>query len=473
MFTQKVLDGINLKSTISKQMKWNKNKRLIVLMLLLGVFFFQNIKAQDKTIDQVIAVVGGNIILKSDVEELYLMRQAEGYFTDGDMKCEMLEDLLVGKLLIAEAELDTLITVTPSQINQQMDGQIQYLISRLGSEKAVEDYFKKSIAVVKSEMQGDIRENLLSQQMRNKIVQDINITPSEVRFNYRNMNPEEIITIPTQYEYAQITMKPIIDIEEENRVKAQLRDLKERIENGANFTSIAIIYSEEPGADRSGGELPFYGRGELDPTYAAAAFNLKPGMISNVVQSEFGYHIIQLIDRQGEKVKTRHILMRPKPSVEDMEQAINRLDSIANMLRKNEISFNDAAMLFSTDKNSRNNGGMAINPNTMSSKFTAEELGSDVSKIITNMNINEISNTFETIDEESHQAVYKIVKLTNKIEQHKANPQGDYQQLADIFLMQKQDDALKKWISERQAQTYIRIDNTYANCNYKFGTWIK
>lgn len=473
MFTQKALEEINLKYTISKYMELNKSKKSVVLMLLLGILFVQNIKAQDRTIDQVVAVVGGNIILKSDVEELYLMRQAEGYFTEGDMKCEMLEDLLVGKLLVAEAELDTLITVTPSQINQQMDGQIQYLVSRLGSEKAVEDYFKKPISVVRSDMQKDIQENLLSQQIRSKIIQDVNITPSEVRFNYRNLKQEEIITIPTQYEYAQITMKPVIDIEEENRVKAQLRELKERIENGANFTSLAVIYSEEPGVDRTGGELPFYGRGELDPAYATAAFNLKPGVISNVVQSEFGFHIIQLVDRQGEKVKTRHILMRPKPSPEATEHVISSLDSLANLLRKNEISFSDAAMLFSTDKNSRNNGGISINPNTMSSKFTVEELGNDVSKIITNMNINEISNTLETIDDGNNQPVYKIVKLINKIDQHKANPQGDYQQLADIFLVQKQEDVLEKWIAERQAKTYIRIDDAYVNCNYRFENWIK
>ena len=473
MFTQKESDKISLKFTFSKYMKQNRSKKIIALLSLLGILFAQNIKAQDKTVDQVVAVVGANIILKSDVEEMYTMRQAEGYFTEGDMKCEMLEDLLVGKLLVAEAELDTLINITPSQINQQMDSQIQYLISRLGSEKAVEDYFKKPIAVVKSEMQEDIRNNLLSQQMRSKIVSDVTITPSEVRLSYRNMKPEEIITVPTQYEYSQITIKPVIDIEEENRVKAQLRDIKERIENGANFATLAIMYSEEPGADRTGGELPFYGRGELDAAYAAAAFNLRPGRVSNVVQSDFGYHIIQLVDRQGEKIKTRHILMRPKPSVEAMEQAVSRLDSLANMLRKNEISFNDAAMYFSTDKNSRNNGGMVVNQNTMSSKFTIEELPNDVSRILTSMNINETSNPFDTIDDENHQAVYKIVKLTNKTEQHKADPQGDYQQLADIFLVAKREEVLKKWISERQAQTYIRIDNTYVNCNYRFENWIK
>ncbi len=454
-------------------MKLNRIKGFAAIFVLAGIFAGFSTFAQDKTIDQIVAVVGGNIILKSDVEYMNINQQAQGVTTEGDMKCEILEDLLVDKLLIAEAELDTLIEVTPSQVNQQMDAQVQMYISRLGSEKAVEDYFKKPLAIIKSEMQEGIRNQLLSSQMRNKIVKDVTVTPSEVRYNYRNLQPDEVPTIPTQYEYAQITIKPIIDIEEENRVKSQLRELKDRIENGANFASLAIMYSEEPGAARSGGELPYYGRGELDPTYAAAAFNLKNDKVSNVVQSEFGYHIIQLIDKQGEKVKTRHILMKPKISVEAKEKALERLDSLANMLRKNEIPFEEAAMMFSTDKTTRNNGGTAINPETMSSKFSADELNSEVSKILTKMNINEISQPFETVDEGSQQTVFKIVKLTNKIEQHKANLQEDYQQLADMYLAKKKEEVLQKWIEERQSQTYIRIDDTYANCNFKFDNWIK
>jgi peptidyl-prolyl cis-trans isomerase SurA len=429
--------------------------------------------AQDKIVDQIVAVVGGNIILKSDIEYMHINQQAQGITTEGDMKCEILEDLLIDKLLVAEAELDTLIEVTPSQVNQQMDGQIQMYISRLGSEKAVEDYFKKPIAVIKSEMQEGIRNQLLSSQMQNKIVEDVTVTPSEVRYHYRNLTQEEIPTIPTKYEYAQITIKPEISVEEENRVKAQLRDYKRRIEEGTSFTMLAAMYSEEPGASRSGGELPYYGRGELDPSYAAAAFNLKQDRVSNVVESEFGYHIIQLIDKQGEKIKTRHILMRPKPSVEAKEQAYERLDSLANLIRKNEIAFNEAAMMFSSDKNSRNSGGVVINPNTMSSKFPVEELDSDVSKLLTQMNINEISEPFETIDEATQQPVYKIIKLIEKVEEHKANIQDDYQQLADMYLAKKKEDVLQKWISERQSETYIRIDDTYANCNFRFDSWIK
>jgi peptidyl-prolyl cis-trans isomerase SurA len=440
---------------------------ILLSALISGVSF-----AQDKVVDQIVAIVGSNIVLKSDIEKMYIDQQAQGVTSDGDMKCEILENFLVDKLLIAEAELDTLIEVTPSQVNQQMDAQIQTYLAYFGSESAVENYFKKPIASIKAEMQEVIRNQLLSSQMQQKIVQDVTATPSEVRNFYNNLPENEIPVIPTQFEYAQITMRPEISLEEENRVKAELRELKQRIENGSSFAAMAVLYSEGPSAN-NGGEIGYNGRAELDPEYAAAAFNLKDGQVSNVVKSDFGYHIIQLIDRQGEKVNTRHILMKPKVTAEAKEQALERLDSLANMIRKEEIPFAEAARLFSTDKNTRNNGGIAINQNTGSSKFTLEELGGDVSKILTDLKINEISDPFETVDQESRQTVFKIVKLVDKTEGHTANLQNDYQRISDLFLAQKKEKTLKKWIADKQAETYIRIDDTYANCNFEFNNWIK
>jgi peptidyl-prolyl cis-trans isomerase SurA len=452
-------------------MKQNKALQIATAALLI-IFGINNVFAQDKVVDQIVAVVGGNIVLKSDIEKMYMDQQAQGITSDGDMKCEILENFLIDKLLVAEAELDTLIEVTDSQVNQQMDGQIQMYVAHFGSERAVETFFKKPIADIRAEMRQVIRDQLLSSQMRNKIVQDITVTPSEVRQFYRNLPEEEIPTIPTQYEYAQITIRPEIDLEEENRVKAELRELKRRIEEGSSFAAMAVMYSEGPSAS-NGGEIGYQGRAQLDPEYAAAAFNLRSDKISNVVESEFGYHIIQLIDRRGDKVNTRHILMTPKISDEAKKQAVSRLDSLATLIRKEEITFAQAAVRFSSDKNTRNNGGLAINPNTFSSRFTVEELEGNISKVISNLKIGEISDPFETIDPESRQPVYTIVKLVNKIESHKANLQNDYQHLADLFLAEKREKALQEWIADKQAQTYIRIDNTYANCNFEFDNWMK
>jgi len=457
-------------------MKTNKmiEKRIqnLFLLVLAMLVLPSTLWGQDKVVDQIVAIVGGNIILKSEIERMHIEQQAQGVTTEGDLKCEILENYLIDKLLVAEAELDTLIEVTPSQVNQRMDQQMSMYISYLGSEKAVEEYFKKPIVEIKADMRDGIRNQLLSQQMREKIVKDVTVTPSEVRLFYRNQPTDQIPMVPAQYEYSQITFQPQIELDEENRIKSKLRDIKKRIEDGSSFATMAVLYSECPSA-KDGGVLGYSGRAELDPAYAAAAFNLKDDKISNVVRSAFGYHILQFVDKKGDKVNTRHILIKPKVSVEAQETSFNRLDSLANMIRKNEIPFNDAAMMLSSDKNSRNNAGMVINPENMSSRFAVEDLDPDVSKIITKMNINEISKPFQSIDRETQMMVYKIVRLNKKTEAHKADLQNDYQQLADLFLLNKKEGVFKEWINTQQSKNYIRIDDTYANCNFSHNKWIK
>ena len=454
-----------MKTKIYKTMKFTG-------LLLIAAFFTTTVIAQDKVVDQIVALVGGNMILKSEIERMHIEQQAQGVSSEGDMKCEILENFLIDKLLVAEAELDTLIEVTPSQVNQRMDQQLAMYVSYIGSEKAVEEYFKKSIVEIKSEMREGIRNQLLSQQMREKIVKDVTVTPSEVRYNFRNLKTEEIPTIPTQFEYAQITFQPVIDLEEDNRIKSRLRDIKKRIEDGSSFATMAVLYSECPSA-KDGGVIGYSGRAELDPGYAAVAFNLKDDKISNVVRSAFGYHIMQMVDKKGDKVNTRHILMKPKISVEAKEVAYNRLDSLAKMIRNKEIPFEEAAQIFSYDKNSRNNSGIVINPTSMSSKFSVEELDPDVSKIITKMNVNEVSQPFESMDKETQLPVYKIIKVIKKTDSHKADLQNDYQKLAEMYLAQKKESVFNEWINKQQSETYIRIDATYANCNFNFNSWIK
>ncbi len=445
-------------------------RKVFIGILFLSCFSTATM-AQDKIIDQIVAVVGSNIILKSDIESMYIQQQAQGIVSDGDMKCEILEDFLVEKLLLAEAELDTNIIVSDSQINQNLDQRMQYFVQHLGSEKAVENYFKKPITQIKADLEEVIRNQSLTGQMQGKIVDKVQVTPAEVRYHYRNLKKEEIPVIEPQVEYAQITLFPPIALEEENRIKARLREFKKRVEDGENFATLAVLYSEGPSAV-NGGELGYMGRAQLDPNYAASAFNLKGDRISNVVKSEFGYHIIQLVDRKGEQVNSRHIILKPKATPEAMEEAYNRLDSLANFVRKEDLSFSDAALRYSFDKNSRNSGGVVINPNTMSTKWRKEELDPDVSKVLDKLKINEISEPFKTIDDKQR-TVYKIVKLINRTDKHRANMQEDYQMLNDIYLQKKQEEALDEWISEQQAKTYISIDDSYINCNFKFKGWIK
>lgn len=449
-------------------------RKLIGLFVLLGcIVFSKQTIAQDKVVDQIVAVVGKNVILKSDIESMFQQQQAQGITSDGDMKCEILENLLIEKLLLAEAELDTTILVSDSQVNQNLEQRIQYFISHLGSEKEVEAYFKKSIVELKADMEEVIKNQQMTQQMQQKILDKVTITPAEVRYHFRNLPEAEIPQIDAQLEYAQITVLPVISLEEEDRIKATLRELKRRIESGeSSFAPLAVIYSEDPGSARNGGELEYMGRGNLDPAYAAAAFNLKGDKISNVVKSEFGYHIIQAMDRKGEQLKTRHILMKPKVSPEAMKKAYEQIDSIADFIRKGTFKFEEAALRYSYDKNSRNNGGVVINPETGDSKWKLNELDPDVSKVIDKMNINEISKPFQTLDDKQR-PVYKIVKLINKTGAHKANLRDDYLELSNLYQGAKKEKKMDEWIREKQTGTYVRIDPTYMNCNFKYGGWIK
>jgi peptidyl-prolyl cis-trans isomerase SurA len=450
-------------------------KLSLIFLLISGVIASLplNSIAQDKVIDQIIAVVGRNIILKSDIENQYLQMQAQGATSDGDMKCEVLEQFLEQKLLLAEAELDTLIKVTDNQINGEMDSRMQYFIEHMGSEKEVEKYFSKPIVQIKSDMADAIRQQLMTQQKQQAIISDVKITPTEVRRHFRALPEDEIPVINQQFEYEQITIMPKVSEAEKLRVKTRLRDFKKRVENGDNFATIAVLYSEGPSAT-NGGELGYMGRAQLDPAYASVAFNLKPDKVSNVVKSDFGYHIIQLVDRKGEKINTRHIILKPKIEEEELEKARNLLDSISGFIKSDEIKWEQAVYLYSSDKKTRKNNGLAINQFTGSPKFETDQLDPDVSKVLINMNPGDVSVPFlSTIDVNNDQKVMKVVRLKSKTEQHKANLQNDYQTLSELVLAKKKEDTFRSWISEQQSDTYIHIDNSYVNCNFNLKNWIK
>ena len=445
-------------------------KKIVALLLFVAVIFPTS--GQDKVVDQIIAIVGGNIILKSDIENQYLQMQAQGETSDGDMKCEILEDFLIQKLLLDQAEQDTTITVTDSQVNSEMERRVQYYIDHLGSEKAVEQYFKKDMADIKAELHEMISNQLMTSQMQAKITKDVKITPFEVRNYYRKTDPSEIPSIPPTYEYAQITIRPKIDDQEEIRVKNRLREFKKSIESGEkSFETLAILYSEGPSA-KDGGDLGYVGRAALDPSFSAEAFRLDVGEVSNVVKSEFGYHIIQVTDKKGEKIRCRHIILKPKVSMGALEKAYYQADSIANFVNEGKISWEKAAGLYSFDQKTRNNAGLVVNPMTGSSKFELDQLDPDVSRVLTRLKLDEISEPFKTLDDKQLD-VYKVVKLVSKTEGHKANLAEDYNLLSEVFLNRKKEDKFQSWIDKEASKTYIRIDETYVNCNFRFKKWIK
>jgi peptidyl-prolyl cis-trans isomerase SurA len=442
---------------------------LVVATIIVGQ---QISNAQDKVVDQIVAVVGSNPILKSDIETAVLNNAAQGITMVGDAKCGVLEELLEQKLLLAEADLDTLIVVTDNQINQSMDRRLNYFIENIGSEKEVEKYFHKPISQLKSEMSETIKETLKTEQMRNKIISAVTATPSEVRQFFHQMPAKDVPEISSQVEYSQLTMIPAVTEKEDLAIKAKLRDFKKRVENGDNFATLAILYSEDPGSARNGGEMDYVGRGMLDPAFATEAFTLKPNQVSKVVRSEYGYHIIQLLDRKGEKIKVRHILLMPKVDPKELETTKARIDSVADFIRKKKVTWEQSTFLYSSDKNTRNNGGLVTSDKTGSSKFKMDELDPDVSKKIAAMNISEISSPFLTTDDKQRQ-VYKIIKLTNRTKSHQATIQEDYQKLCEMFLAKKKESAYRNWIAKQQAKTYIHVDDSYGNCNFKLKSWKK
>ena len=445
-------------------------KGYLLTGIILGSFFIAN--AQDKVIDQIIAIVGSNPILKSDIEAQAIQLQAQGQTSQGDMKCEILETLLEQKLLLAEAELDTNIVVTDNQINQNMDRRMKYFVENIGSEKEVEKYFNKSINQLKSEMSETIKEQLKTEQMQAKISKNVTTTPSEVRTYFRQLPKEKIPMIGSQMEYAQITILPIITEQEDMDVKSRLREFKRRVEAGDNFGTIAVMYSEDPGSSRNGGEMDYVGRAQLDPAFATEAFNLKVGAVSKVVRSEFGYHIIQLIDKKGEKIKCRHILIRAKIDPKELDKAKGRIDSLCDFIQKKSFTWEQSAYMYSSDKSTRNNGGLVTSPKSGSSKFLMDELDPDVSKNITGLKVGEISKPFLSIDEKQRQ-VYKVIKLLSRSSAHPANLQEDYQHLSEVYLDKKKEDTYRSWIAKQQAKTYIHIDELYGNCNFKLKSWKK
>jgi len=422
-------------------------------------------------IDQVVAVVGKNIILESDIENQYLNYRLQSGSLKGsasEIRCEILEEQLYQKLMVTQAEYDS-IEVNEGQVESELDRRIGMFINQFGSQEAMEEYYDRTLAQIKNELHDIIAEQLIAQQVQQEIVASVKVTPSEIKNYYKSLPKDSIPLIKTEYEIAQIVKMPPISVEEKIRVKEQLMELRKRILDGENFSTLAILYSEDPGSAKKGGELGFYGRGQLYPEFEAVAYKLKDGEVSAVVETEAGYHIIQMIERKGDYINVRHILLIPKVSPRDLMIARKQLDSIAELIRNDSITFNWAVEEFS-DAEDKNSGGLLINPYTGSIKFEPEQLDPQVSFTIEKMTVGALSNPvpFKTQDQKD---AYRILKLVEKTPPHRANLEDDYARMQDWALQQKQMDAINKWIDNKAKETYVRIIEAYQNCDFKHD-WI-
>ena len=448
-----------------------------VYALLLMLFAAVSVYGQDNVIDEVVWVVGDEAILKSDVESERLNAQYEGRKFDGDPYCIIPEQLAVQKLFLHQAAIDS-IEVSEQEVIGQVERRTNWLIEQVGgSKEKLEEYYNKTSTQIREMLRENIRDGLTVQKMQQHIVGEIKITPAEVRRYFKDLPQDSIPFVPTQVEVQIVTLEPKIPLEEVERVKKTLRDYTDGINSGKmSFATYARFYSEDPGTARRGGELGFMGKGELVPEYANVAFNLQdPNKVSKIVETEFGFHIIQLIEKRGDRINTRHILLKPKVEEKDLEAALVRLDSIADDIRNQKFTFDDAATYISQDKDTKNNHGLMANKNTGTPRYEMQDLAQvsqEVAKMVENMNVGEISRAFTMINDKGKE-VCAIVKLKSRINGHKATISEDYQRLKAIVMEKRSEDKLEKWIKEKQKHTYVRINEKWQKCDFKYPGWIK
>ena len=427
------------------------------------------VSAQDTiVIDKVVAIVGNKIILQSEVESQFLQAQARNQQTD---RCAIFEDLLYQKLLITQAEVDS-IEVSDKEVDAELDNRLNGFIDQLGGVEKVEEYFDKPLAEIKENLRDVTKDQLVAQRMRGEITKDIKVTPSEVNNYYKKLSKDSLPLIDMQIEMNQIVFYPQISKADKESVKNRLLQIKNDVLSGTKkFETMAILYSEDPGSATKGGELGMMSRGELVPEFSTAAFSLKPDSISDVVESEFGYHIIQMIERKGERINVRHILMKPKFNAEAKQKAKQLSDSVYKALEDKKISFSDAAKLFSQDDKTNKNGGLVVNPYSGGSKFSTDQIYPANYYYIKSLEEGQYTRPFETYDDKGN-VVYKIIQLKSRVQPHQATIETDYQTIQDMALNEKYKKAYDKWISEKQLETYIKIGNDYKKCNFNYNGWL-
>ena len=443
--------------------------------LILGALLLLSLPiAADNIIDEVIWIVGDEAILRSEVEEERLRAQYEGQQITGDPYCYIPEQLAIQKLFLHQAELDS-IEVSESAVSHQVDMRMEYYISQIGSKEKMEEYFRKTSSEIREEMMNNIRNQMTIQQMQSKLNENIKPTPAEIRRFYATLPADSIPVIPAQVEVQILSFEPIVPPEETERIKGQLREFTERVTSGkADFSMLARLYSEDTESAKRGGELGFVGRGQLVTEFADVAFNLNdPKRVSRIVQTEYGYHIIQLIEKKGDRINCRHILLRPRISATDKLKSLEKLDSIRTLIQDSAaMTFEQAVAHFSEDRNTALNAGLMTNMNTGSSKFEFQDLPPEIAKQIYTMSVGEISQPFIMMDQLKNKEVCAIVRLKSKTDVHKANLVDDFQVIKGLLEQRLASEHIHEWILKKQQDTYIHIDDKWRGCDFLYPGWI-
>ncbi len=437
------------------------NMKRRIAYILLGALLSLNTLAQPMVIDRVIGVVGDFNILQSDIEQDYLQLKMQGRYVGPDLRCNIYNSFIERKLLMTQSKIDS-VEVGPDMVEMQMESRLSYFIGQFGSEEEMEDYFSKSIFDIKDDLREAIEEQMITDDVRQTIIADVSTTPSDVKSFYRSMETDSIPYINTEVELAQIVAYPKYSDEAVFLLKERLLELRKRVQEGEDFGTLAILYSEAPEAARRG-EIGFMMRSQLDKEYANAAWSLKAGQVSKIIESSFGYHIIQMIERRGDMANTRHILMNPKADANAKQKAIYRLDSLKTFVEADSLSFDWAAKRYSEDPETSVNGGLLINPQTQASTFQLDQLPTKDYYLIRNMEVEDLSDPYESTDH-NHKLCYKLLYLKTRTEPHRANLKQDYTLLQDLALMNKKMDVMKAWYEDKKKTTYIRRDQAYSHC---------
>lgn len=430
--------------------------------------------AQNNIVEEVVWWIGDEPIYKSEVEEMYQTMLYEHNEIDGNPYCVIPEQLAIEKLFLHQAELDS-VTVQDAMVMQEVDRRINYMITNLGTQEKVEQFYRRPMPEIRETMVDAIRNTYKVREVQNSLTKDLKITPSDVRKYFSQLPADSIPFVPLQVEVQIMTLNPVIPREEIDEVKSRLRDIADKVNKGeTEFSTQAIFYSQDPGTSMRGGEVGFMGRGHLEPEYAAVAFNLNdPKKVSKIVETQFGYHIIQLIEKRGDRINTRHILMRPKVTDKDLTEALHRLDTVRSEIMGEKYTFEEAVPYVSQDKDTRNSRGVMVNDNNGTTRFEMADLPQEVSKAVNTMSVGELSKPFIMKEPKRNRDIVAIVKLTNRIEGHRANLSDDYQMIKGMYENSIKEKMVSEWIEKKIKDTYVRIEDGWRDCDFKHDGWIK
>lgn len=450
----------------------NKKTSLFGLFLGIGATLFA--AGGDNVIDEVAWMIGDEPIYKSDIEQAYIDMQNDRQTISGDPYCIIPEQLAIERLFLHQADIDT-IEVQESMVQMQLDAQMNFLVSQLGSREKVEQYFRKPYPEIRETYATQMRNRSRVQQVRNNLTKNLKSTPGDVRRYFDKLPADSIPYIPLQVEVQLLTLNPAIPQQEIDDVKARLRDYADRVNRGeTDFSTLAVLYSEAPEGIR-GGELGFMGRGQLVPEYAAVAFNLNdPKKASKVVETEYGFHIIQLIEKRGDRINTRHILLRPKVAQKDLTEAMTRLDSVrSDIVDKKLLKFDEAALLISQDKDTRKSNGVMLNSNNGTTRFEMSELPQEIARQVAQMGVGDISKPFIMRDPKRDREIVALVRLTNRIDAHQANLADDFQTIKNMYENHQEQEFVDKWLENKIKETYVRIEEGWRGCDFRHQGWLR